>query len=68
MECDDDYMIVNDYECVRYYRSGKLHSIGSPAVIWSDGRTEWWEYGVRLDTSADSGVNQDATDVTLVKN
>ena len=32
-------------KAIRFYKDGALHRTDGPAVIWSDGRKEWWEDG-----------------------
>jgi len=41
-----NYIVVvkETKDCKRFYRDGKLHNDSGPAVIWSDGRQEFWEF------------------------
>ncbi|MHB8318135.1 MAG: hypothetical protein ACYDEP_02720 [Acidimicrobiales bacterium] len=32
----------------KWYRHGRLHRAGGPAVIYYDGRREWWEDNKRI--------------------
>ena len=36
---------INKNNTIRYYRKGRLHREGGPAVIYADGFTFWYRHG-----------------------
>jgi len=43
---DGDKPAIICYGIKKWYKHGKLHRSNGPAVIYPDGRTEWWSDGV----------------------
>jgi len=47
---------------VVYYVSGMLHRTDGPAVLYTDGKTEWWLRGSRVSTIKEYRFTVNITD------